>query len=189
MAYIGNAPATGENNSVRILDDITTYTLTFDGSSSSVVSTSDNTISYINHRFITGQRVTYNDGGGTGLEVVAVDNGPGIPDVDQAMRDGFSTGKGLGAGLGGAKRLVDEFEIESTVGKGTRVAARKWLWMDRDRVGKLQDKYSEILESYIETYDERYLFRVSELAKQFLEAKVGPDEVAEMHSRVLTSLI
>ena len=67
MAYIGNAPATGENNSFRILDDITTYTLTFDGSSSSVVSTSDNTISYINHRFITGQRVTYNDGGGTAI--------------------------------------------------------------------------------------------------------------------------
>ena len=72
-------------------------------------------------------RQVYNDGGGAGLEVVAVDSGPGIPDVDQAMRDGFSTGKGLGAGLGGAKRLVDEFEIESTVGKGTRVAARKWL--------------------------------------------------------------
>ena len=67
MAYIGNQPATGENNSFRILDDIKTYTLTFDGSSSSVVSTSDNTITYNEHRFITGQRVTYNDGGGTAI--------------------------------------------------------------------------------------------------------------------------
>jgi len=67
MAYIGNAPATGENNSFKILDDITSYTLTFDGSSASVVSTSNNTISYNNHRFITGQRVTYNDGGGTAI--------------------------------------------------------------------------------------------------------------------------
>ena len=67
MAYIGNQPATGENNSFKILDDIKTYTLTFDGSSSSVVSTSNNTITYNNHRFITGQRVTYNDGGGTAI--------------------------------------------------------------------------------------------------------------------------
>ena len=67
MAYIGNQPATGENNSFKILDDIKTYTLTFDGSSSSVVSTSNNTITYNNHRFITAQRVTYNDGGGTAI--------------------------------------------------------------------------------------------------------------------------
>ena len=67
MSYLGNQPATGENNSFKILDDITSYTLTFDGSSSSVVSTADNTIRYNNHRFITGQRVTYNDGGGTAI--------------------------------------------------------------------------------------------------------------------------
>ena len=67
MAYIGNSPVAGENNSFKILDDISTYTLTFDGSSSSVVSTSDNTITYNSHRFITAQRVTYNDGGGTAI--------------------------------------------------------------------------------------------------------------------------
>ena len=72
-------------------------------------------------------RQVYGDGGNVGLEVVAVDHGPGIPDVEQAMRDGFTTGKGLGAGLGGAKRLVDEFEIDSAVGKGTKVSVRKWL--------------------------------------------------------------
>jgi len=67
MSYLGNQPATGENNSFKILDDITSYTLTFDGSSSSVVSVADDTITYNNHRFITGQRVTYNDGGGTAI--------------------------------------------------------------------------------------------------------------------------
>ena len=67
MSYLGNQPATGENNSFKILDDITSYTLTFDGSSSSVVSLADDTITYNDHRFITGQRVTYNDGGGTAI--------------------------------------------------------------------------------------------------------------------------
>ena len=67
MSYIGNKPATGDNNSFKILDDITSHTLTFDGSSASVVSTADNTIRAYNHRFLTGQRVTYNDGGGTAI--------------------------------------------------------------------------------------------------------------------------
>ena len=67
MSYLGNQPATGENNSFKILDDITSYTLTFDGSSSSVVSLADDTITYNNHRFVTGQRVTYSDGGGTAI--------------------------------------------------------------------------------------------------------------------------
>ena len=67
MSYLGNQPATGENNSFKILDDISSYTLTFDGSSASVVSTSDNTITQNAHRFITGQRVTYTDGSGTAI--------------------------------------------------------------------------------------------------------------------------
>jgi len=67
MSYLGNRPATGDNNSFKILDDITSHTLTFDGSSSSVVSTVDNTVTAHNHRFLTGQRVTYNDGGGTAI--------------------------------------------------------------------------------------------------------------------------
>ena len=67
MSYLGNQPATGENNSFKILDDITSYTLTFDGSSSSVVSLADDTITSNNHRFVTGQRVTYSDGGGTAI--------------------------------------------------------------------------------------------------------------------------
>ena len=65
MAYIGNLPATGQNNSFRLLDDITSYTLTFDGSSASVVNSSDKTIESANHRFVQGQRVVYAAGGGT----------------------------------------------------------------------------------------------------------------------------
>ncbi|MGA0599252.1 anti-sigma regulatory factor [Caulobacter sp. KR2-114] len=64
--------------------------------------------------------------GVSGLQVIAQDHGPGIADIDQAMRDGFSTGKSLGLGLPGARRLMDEFEIESEVGKGTTVVMRKW---------------------------------------------------------------
>lgn len=61
-----------------------------------------------------------------GVIVTAVDSGPGIHDIDQAMRDGFSTNSSLGFGLPGARRLVDEFEIESIVGVGTRITLRKW---------------------------------------------------------------
>ena len=66
------------------------------------------------------------EGGRRGLVVVARDEGPGIPNVEQAMQDGYSTGTGLGLGLPGAKRLMDEFEIVSEVGKGTTVIAKKW---------------------------------------------------------------
>jgi serine/threonine-protein kinase RsbT len=61
-----------------------------------------------------------------GVLVVARDQGPGIPDIPRAMRDGFSTGKSLGLGLPGAKRLMDEFEIASEVGKGTTITMHKW---------------------------------------------------------------
>lgn len=62
-----------------------------------------------------------------GLRVVFVDEGPGIRDIAEAMRDGFTTGNGLGLGLGGAKRLVNEFEIASAVGRGTRIAITRWV--------------------------------------------------------------
>jgi serine/threonine-protein kinase RsbT len=65
--------------------------------------------------------------GRTGLRLIFEDSGPGIPDIGAAMRDGFSTGRGLGKGLPGSKRLVDLFEIESTVGVGTRVTIVRWL--------------------------------------------------------------
>ena len=64
--------------------------------------------------------------GKRGVLIVAEDRGPGIADIEQAMRDGFSTGKSLGLGLPGAKRLMDEFEIVSQLGKGTTITMRKW---------------------------------------------------------------
>lgn len=61
-----------------------------------------------------------------GVIVTASDTGAGIRDIEQAMQDGFSTRGGLGFGLPGARRLVDEFEIESEVGSGTTITLRKW---------------------------------------------------------------
>jgi serine/threonine-protein kinase RsbT len=67
------------------------------------------------------------DGADRGIAVVATDQGPGIPDVEQAMRDGFSTGRSLGLGLPGARRLMDEFDLDSEPGRGTTVTMRKWM--------------------------------------------------------------
>ena len=61
-----------------------------------------------------------------GLRLIFEDQGPGIPDVALALKDGFTSGSGLGLGLGGAKRLSNEFEIDSKVGVGTRVAITRW---------------------------------------------------------------
>jgi serine/threonine-protein kinase RsbT len=64
--------------------------------------------------------------GKRGLMMIGRDEGPGIADIEQAMRDGFSTANSLGLGLPGARRLVDDFEIVSAVGEGTTVTMRKW---------------------------------------------------------------
>lgn len=61
-----------------------------------------------------------------GLRLIFADKGPGIPDLDLALKDGFTTGTGLGMGLGGTKRLMNEFEIVSRVGEGTWVTIVKW---------------------------------------------------------------
>ena len=62
----------------------------------------------------------------SGLKLVFEDRGPGISDVDAALRDGFTTGGGMGLGLGGSKRLVNDFQIETEPGKGTRVTVVRW---------------------------------------------------------------
>ncbi len=67
------------------------------------------------------------DGARRGILVVGRDQGPGIPDIARAMQDGYSTGKSLGLGLPGARRIMDEFDIVSEVGKGTIVTMKKWL--------------------------------------------------------------
>ena len=66
------------------------------------------------------------EGARKGLRVAFEDQGPGIEDIERAMQDGFTSGSGLGKGLPGSKRLVNEFEIESTPGQGTRVVITRW---------------------------------------------------------------
>lgn len=66
------------------------------------------------------------DGGRVGLRLSFEDQGPGIPNLELAMMDGWTSGKGLGMGLSGSKRLVNEFELESEPGKGTRVTITRW---------------------------------------------------------------
>jgi len=66
------------------------------------------------------------DGIRRGVRMTFIDEGPGIPDIEQALRDGFTTGGGLGLGLGGSRRLVSEFDIQSAVGRGTRVQVIRW---------------------------------------------------------------
>lgn len=67
------------------------------------------------------------DGGRRGIMVVARDTGPGIADIAKAFEEGYTTGRGLGMGLPGARRLMDEFDIASAVGKGTTVTMKKWI--------------------------------------------------------------
>jgi serine/threonine-protein kinase RsbT len=67
-----------------------------------------------------------NDGMRKGLRLTFEDHGPGIPDLELAMKDGYSTGTGLGLGLSGAKRLCNEFDLDSRVGEGTRVTITRW---------------------------------------------------------------
>jgi serine/threonine-protein kinase RsbT len=66
------------------------------------------------------------DGGKRGLRLTFRDQGPGIPNIDLALTDGWTSGKGLGLGLTGARRLVNEFELDSTPGAGTRVTVTRW---------------------------------------------------------------
>jgi serine/threonine-protein kinase RsbT len=84
-----------------------------------------NITTYANHGEVALQIVS--DGRGRrGIEVVARDEGPGIEDLERALRDGYSSGEGLGLGLPGARRLVDEFRIESAPGEGTKVTLVMW---------------------------------------------------------------
>jgi serine/threonine-protein kinase RsbT len=73
-----------------------------------------------------------------GIEVVARDRGPGIADVERALSEGYATGNGLGLGLPGAKRLMDEFSIDTQLGRGTTVTMRKWR--ARDELERLRER-------------------------------------------------
>jgi serine/threonine-protein kinase RsbT len=83
-----------------------------------------NTLTYGGGGVATIEEITNN--GRNGLRLIFEDSGPGIPDIDRALEDGFTTGNGLGLGLGGSRRLVNEFDIVSKVGEGTRITIVKW---------------------------------------------------------------
>lgn len=83
-----------------------------------------NIVSYARRGEITLMLV--NSSSRQGLVITASDKGPGIPDIRQALRDGFSTSGSLGLGLPGVRRLMDEFQISSELGRGTTVVAKKW---------------------------------------------------------------
>lgn len=108
--------------------------LGFNGSDLTVVATA---ISEIARNIVEYARVgeimigpVHTRDGRRGIRIVATDEGPGITNLPLVMQDGFSTGKGLGLGLPGAKRLMDEFDIKSELGRGTVVKMTKWLPLD-----------------------------------------------------------
>lgn len=86
-----------------------------------------NIVDHAKHGEIVMARVHHSGNGGrSGIQIIARDDGPGIRDVAQAMQYGYSTRKGLGVGLPGAKWLMDEFDIASVVGRGTTITMKKW---------------------------------------------------------------
>ncbi len=85
-----------------------------------------NIVSYASHGTVT-LKPAHGANGALGLTLIANDSGPGIADVAQALRDGYSSSGGLGLGLPGVRRLMDEFEISSRAGIGTTVTVTKWL--------------------------------------------------------------
>jgi serine/threonine-protein kinase RsbT len=87
-----------------------------------------NIVLYADHGEILFEQVQ--DPSRKGISVVATDSGPGIPDIGKAMQDSYSTGNGLGLGLPGSKRLMDDFEVVSDVGRGTTVRMVKWRPID-----------------------------------------------------------
>lgn len=104
--------------------------LGFDGSDLTVIATAISEVArnIVNHAKTGEILLGYaNHGSRRGIQVIARDEGPGIKDVVKAMQYGYSTNKGLGVGLPGAKWLMDDFDIESEVGMGTIVTMKKWL--------------------------------------------------------------
>jgi serine/threonine-protein kinase RsbT len=104
--------------------------LGFDGSDLTLIATA---ISEVARNIVTHAKsgeivvAAANNGSRRGIQITARDEGPGIKDITKAMQYGYSTNKGLGVGLPGAKWLMDDFNIESKLGKGTTVTMKKWL--------------------------------------------------------------
>ena len=135
MAYLGNAPVVGDStNSFKLLDDIASFTLTFDATDTSVVSISNDTLSFSNHRFITGQKVTYTDGGGTAIGGLTDGTSYFIIKVDQntiklatnASNAASSTAIDLTSGAaGGSHTLNVAFDGVNTKFKATHSSGTK----------------------------------------------------------------
>jgi len=103
----------------------------FSGSEATLIATAiselaRNIVSYANQGSVTLKPV-HGTNGATGLTIVASDSGPGIADLTLALRDGYSSSGGLGLGLPGVRRLMDQFDIDSSAGSGTTVTITKWL--------------------------------------------------------------
>ena len=106
--------------------------LGFDGAEVTLVAAaisevSRNIVEYAKKGEIVLGPVKGHDNGQAGIQVIARDKGPGIPDIGLAMKDGYSTSRSLGLGLPGTRRLMDDFEVVSESGKGTTVIIRKWF--------------------------------------------------------------
>ncbi|HEY0005847.1 MAG TPA: anti-sigma regulatory factor [Pyrinomonadaceae bacterium] len=86
-----------------------------------------NVVKYARRGRLIAQPTNEERTGRGGLRLIFEDDGPGIPNLDSAMSEGFTTGRGLGQGLPGSRRLVDEFHIESEMGRGTRVTIVRWI--------------------------------------------------------------
>jgi serine/threonine-protein kinase RsbT len=92
---------------------------------SAVSELSTNILRYANQGTVSLRII--HDGDKKGLEIIALDQGPGIEHISQALKENYSTGKGLGLGLPSVKRIMDEFDIRSAPGMGTRIMAIKWM--------------------------------------------------------------
>jgi serine/threonine-protein kinase RsbT len=102
----------------------------FSGSDLTILVTAISEIARNIVQYATRGEITFSvvhNGSITGIVVVARDQGPGIVDVDLAMQDGYSTGRSLGLGLPGSRRLMDEFDLDSAAGRGTTVTMKKWV--------------------------------------------------------------
>lgn len=130
-ARVETLPLTGEADIVRVRQTVRTWAneqgFSLVNQTKVVTAASEiarNTVTYGGGGTVTLEAL--GDNGRRGLRLVFEDKGPGIENIELALRDGYTTGGGLGLGLSGSKRLCNEFNIESAVGKGTRITLVKW---------------------------------------------------------------
>ena len=155
-----------------------------------------NIVEYAGEGDITITRIR--EGRRIGVKIVASDDGPGIADLAAVMRDGFSTGQGMGMGLPGARRLMDDFEISSEIARGTTVVMKKWAvtataWpaspAASDPTRSLVDRYVAAFRTYASEPGEFALVRAYELGRAALIQGLGVLEMATVHSVALSLVL